>query len=39
LHDARADSLEDLFRRRHHPPGVTLTDREIADLTAFLKTL
>jgi cytochrome c peroxidase len=39
LHDGRADSLEDLFRHRHHPPGVTLTDREIADLIAFLKTL
>jgi cytochrome c peroxidase len=39
LHDARADSLEDLFRRRHHPPGVTLSDREIADVIAFLRTL
>jgi YVTN family beta-propeller protein len=39
LHDARADSLEDLFRRRHHPPGVTLADREITDLIAFLMTL
>jgi cytochrome c peroxidase len=39
LHDARADSLDDLLRRHHHPPGATLTDRDIADVIAFLRTL
>jgi cytochrome c peroxidase len=39
LHDARADSLGDLFRRHHHPPGASLTDRETTDLIAFLMTL
>jgi mono/diheme cytochrome c family protein len=39
LHDARAHSLADLFRRHHHPPGSNLTDQEIADLVAFLETL
>jgi YVTN family beta-propeller protein len=39
LHDARAESLDDLFRRHHHPPDATLTVREIADLIGFLRTL
>ncbi len=39
LHDARATSLEDLLRHHHHPPGAALTDRELVDLIAFLRTL
>jgi len=39
LHDAAATSLDDLFRRVKHPDQADLTDREIADLTAFLKSL
>jgi hypothetical protein len=39
LHDARADSLDDLFRHHHHPPGAHLTERDITDLIAFLRTL
>jgi cytochrome c peroxidase len=39
LHDARAGSLDDLFRHHHHPPGAALTDQDITDLIAFLRTL
>jgi cytochrome c peroxidase len=39
LHDASAASLPDLFRRVRHPDGGELTDAEIGDLTAFLRSL
>ena len=39
LHDGRARSLEDVFRKEHHPRGLTLSVREIDDLVAFLNTL
>ena len=39
LHDGRARSLEDVFRKEHHPRGLVLTPAEIADLVAFLETL
>jgi cytochrome c peroxidase len=39
LHDASVESLPDLFRRARHPDGGELTDAEIADLTAFLRSL
>ncbi|KAJ3056497.1 hypothetical protein HK102_011188 [Quaeritorhiza haematococci] len=39
LHDASVPSLPDLFRRTGHPTGTPLSDGEIADLTAFLRSL
>mgnify|MGYP001081366597 CR=1 FL=1 len=39
LHDASATSLQDLFDRVRHPDGIRLTDEEIADLSAFLRSL
>lgn len=39
LHDASASSLLDLFQRVRHPDGIRLTDDEIADLIAFLRSL
>jgi cytochrome c peroxidase len=39
LHDGRARSLEDVFRRERHPRGLVLTNDEIETLVAFLKTL
>jgi cytochrome c peroxidase len=39
LHDGRATSLEDLFKRHHHPRETAMNAQEIADLVAFLKTL
>jgi YVTN family beta-propeller protein len=39
LHDGRAHSLEDVFRKERHPRGLELSPREIDDLVGFLKTL
>jgi YVTN family beta-propeller protein len=39
LHDGRARSLDEVFRKEQHPRGLVLTPQEIADLVAFLKTL
>ena len=39
LHDGRARSLDEVFKKVRHPRGLELTSREIADLVAFLKTL
>jgi YVTN family beta-propeller protein len=39
LHDGRAATLADVFRQEHHPRKTEMTDQEIADLVAFLKTL
>jgi cytochrome c peroxidase len=39
LHDGRAGTLDEVFRRYRHPRGTALTDAETADLVAFLKTL
>jgi YVTN family beta-propeller protein len=39
LHDGRARSLDDVFRKERHPRGLALTPQAIADLVAFLKTL
>jgi cytochrome c peroxidase len=39
LHDGRATTLEDLFQRHRHPRETYLTQPEIADLVAFLKSL
>jgi DNA-binding beta-propeller fold protein YncE len=39
LHDGRARSIEDVFQKARHPRGLELKAQEIADLTAFLRTL
>ena len=39
LHDGRAATLEEVFRRYRHPRDTELTDAEVADLRAFLETL
>ena len=39
LHDGRASTLEDLFRRDRHPRDSVLSTQEIGDLVAFLRTL
>jgi len=39
LHDGRARSLDEVFRKEQHPRGLVRTPQEIADLVAFLKTL
>ena len=39
FHDARARSLDDVFRKIRHPRELVLSSGEIADLTAFLGTL
>jgi cytochrome c peroxidase len=39
LHDGRARSLEEVFQKERHPRGTVLSPQEIADLTAYLKTL
>jgi cytochrome c peroxidase len=39
LHDGRAGTLGEVFRRHGHPPGTVLTPQEVADLVAFLKTI
>ncbi|WP_165230437.1 cytochrome c peroxidase [Aquisphaera insulae] len=39
LHDGRASSLEAVFSEHKHPPGVGLTDLELCDLLAYLRTL
>jgi YVTN family beta-propeller protein len=39
LHDGRARSLDDVFRRVRHPRDLVLTPQEIADLGAFLGSL
>ena len=39
LHDGRAATLGEVFRRYRHPRDAALTDAEIADLLAFLRTL
>ncbi len=39
LHDGRAATLDDVFRRYRHPRETELSDAEAADLVAFLKTL
>jgi cytochrome c peroxidase len=39
LHDGRAESLPDVFRRHHHPRSASMTASEIDDLVHFLKTL
>ena len=39
LHDGRAKSIEDVLQNAQHPRGLELKAQEIADLTAFLRTL
>jgi DNA-binding beta-propeller fold protein YncE/cytochrome c peroxidase len=39
LHDGRAATLVDVFRKEHHPRGMEMNDQEISDLVAFLETL
>jgi cytochrome c peroxidase len=39
LHDARARTLEDVFRHHPDPQGVPIELRELADLVAFLRSL
>jgi hypothetical protein len=39
LHDGRARSLDDVFRKERHPRGLVLSPQEIDDLVAFLATL
>jgi len=39
LHDGRAATLDEVFRRYRHPRDTELSDAEAADLMAFLKTL
>jgi YVTN family beta-propeller protein len=39
LHDGRARSLDDVFRKLRHPRDLVLSPEEIADLAAFLGTL
>ena len=39
LHDGRAATLDEVFRRYRHPRDTGLSDAEVADLVAFLKTL
>jgi YVTN family beta-propeller protein len=39
LHDGRARSLADVFQQERHPRGLTLSQPEISDLVAYLKTL
>jgi len=39
LHDGRARSLDDVFRKIRHPRDLVLTPGEIADLAAFLVSL
>jgi YVTN family beta-propeller protein len=39
LHDGRARSLDEVFRKERHPRGLELTRLEIDDLVAFLRTL
>ncbi len=39
LHDGRAGTLECLFQRDRHPRESVLTEQEIRDLVAFLRTL
>ncbi len=39
LHDGRARSLDDVFRKVRHPRDLVLTPEEIADLAAFLGSL
>jgi YVTN family beta-propeller protein len=39
LHDGRARSLDDVFRKIRHPRELVLSPEEIADLQAFLGTL
>lgn len=39
FHDGRAATLEDVFLKHRHPRDAEWTDREAADLTAYLRTL
>jgi YVTN family beta-propeller protein len=39
LHDGRARSLGDVFRKERHPRGLVLSPGEVDDLVAFLRTL
>ena len=39
LHDGRAATLDEVFRRYRHPREATLSDAEVDDLVAYLKTL
>jgi cytochrome c peroxidase len=39
LHDGRSRSLEEVFHKERHPRGIMLSPQEIADLSAFLRTL
>jgi YVTN family beta-propeller protein len=39
LHDGRAATLEEVFRRHRHPGDAELSPGEVADLVAFLQTL
>jgi YVTN family beta-propeller protein len=39
FHDGRVRSLQEVFAREHHPRGLELSTREVADLVAFLGTL
>jgi mono/diheme cytochrome c family protein len=39
LHDGRAATLEEVFRRHRHPGDAELSPGEVADLVSFLETL
>lgn len=39
LHDGRAGSLEAVFSEHKHPPGASLTDAELPDILAYLRSL
>jgi hypothetical protein len=39
LHDGRANSLEDLLTRHHHPKKHTMADRELEELIIYLNSL
>ena len=39
FHDARAATLEDVFRRHRHPNGTAVADEDLPKLLAFLRSL